>query len=62
MVEIDIDDAIDRLTCMSREIVLVGPMNKILNDSQLKDKALLISLIPLVRVIGHLGQRKASYD
>jgi len=60
MIEIDIDDAVDRLRCMAKEIVLVGSMNETLNDSQFKDKALLINLIPLVMAIGLLGYGKAK--
>ena len=55
MVQIDVDDAMDRLTCMSNEIIL-NPMNKILRDSQKKDKALLRALIPLVRSLKSLEQ------
>ena len=53
--KIDIEDAIDRLQCMSREILPVDErFNKVLHDSQVKDKQLLLSLIPLVRSLSAL--------
>jgi hypothetical protein len=55
--EIDIEDAIDRLNCMSKEILIddsIKKMNPILADSRQKDKELLRNLIPLVRAIGML--------
>jgi len=48
--KINIEDAIDRLKCMSREILPVDErLNKTLHDSQIKDQQLLLNLIPLVR-------------
>ena len=55
MVKIDIDDAIDRLQCMAREINPIGSANKILDESQKKGRELLLNLIPIVRAIGNLS-------
>jgi hypothetical protein len=55
--EIDIEDAIDRLNCMSKEILIddsLKKMNPILADSRRQDKELLQNLIPLVRAVGNL--------
>jgi len=55
--EIDIEDAIDRLNCMSKEILIddsLKKMNPILADSMRQDKELLQNLIPLVRAVGNL--------
>ncbi len=56
-IKIDIDDAIDRLQCMAREVQLVDKrFNPTLRESQEKDRELLINLIPIVRAIGSLGE------
>ena len=53
MIQIDVDDAVDHLSCMANEIVLV-PLNEILRESQKKDRDLLRALIPLVRSLKSL--------
>jgi hypothetical protein len=55
--EIDIESAIDRLNCMSKEILIddsLKKINPVLADSRQRDKELLRNLIPLVRAIGNL--------
>lgn len=53
-VKIDVDDAVDRLHCMAKEIVINKYLPPELKESLEKDQQLLRSLIPIVRSLKSL--------
>ena len=52
--KIDVDDAVDRLQCMAREIVITKHLPKELKESLEKDRQLLTNLIHVVSSLRHL--------
>jgi hypothetical protein len=54
--KIDVDDAVDRLRCMAREIVINKHYPKELKESLEKDKQLLRALVPIVSSLKALGK------
>ncbi len=52
--KIDINDAVDRLRCMAREIVIYDHLPTDLKESLEKDRKLLKSLIPVVNSLRNL--------
>jgi hypothetical protein len=55
IMKIDVDDAVDRLQCMSREIVISQHLPKELKESLEKDRQLLRALVPIVSSFKLLG-------
>lgn len=52
---IDVDDAVDRLQCMAREIVINKHYPKDLRESLEKDRQLLRALVPIINSLNGLG-------
>ena len=52
--KIDIEDAVDRLRCMAREIVITEHLPKDLKESLEKDRELLTNLIPVLSSLRNL--------